>query len=433
MSANPFTNALKAKGLSDLYHRSLSITRRYGLNTGIMDQAMRCFSEVLQRFDCGATFPITAVTLKRHGATIEKYLHQNIEFAVHGYTHVNYAQLSPDMQLAHLQQALEVFARAGIKPAGFRSPYLSQDDHLYAAIEAAGFSYVSNQPILWDAVDKGALAPATLARYERALAYYQPWQSKERLSLPRQEKHLVEIPVSLPDDEILIERLGGEAALIADTWRRILSLSYQRGELFGLQLHPERIALCADALSAVLAEARALSPKIWCARLDEISAWWKARSNTGVEVCLAEDGSPQCAVSGPAGMTVLGRGVEVDAPSSPWTNGYREIKAVRFKFSSSRRPFIGLSPSAAPSLARFLRQQGYIVETSPERINYSYYIDQTSFDVSQEQSLSALIEGSNCPLLKLGRWPNGAQSALAITGDIDALTLWDYGLRMIGK
>jgi hypothetical protein len=32
----------------------------------------------------------------------------------------------------------------------------------------------------------------------------------------------------------------------------------------------------------------------------------------------------------------------------------------------------------------------------------------------------------------LGRWPHNTGSALAITGDIDALTLWDYGLRYLG-
>jgi hypothetical protein len=32
----------------------------------------------------------------------------------------------------------------------------------------------------------------------------------------------------------------------------------------------------------------------------------------------------------------------------------------------------------------------------------------------------------------LGLWPAGARSALAVTGDIDALTLWDFGLRLLG-
>ncbi len=398
-----------------------------------MDHALQRFSEVLRQFDCGATFPITAVTLNRHGNVIAKYMSQNIEFAVHGYTHVDYSRLAPETQLAHLQQSREVFARVGITPMGFRSPYLSWDDNLSAAIEAAGFSYVSNQPILWDVLDNDAFTPSAIGSYERALAFYDPWRASERLSLPRLEDQLVEIPVALPDDEILIERLNGEYCLVQDTWRRILSQTYQRGELFTLQLHPERITLCADDLSTVLAEARSLTPAVWCARMDEITTWWKARAGATIEVSGAVDGAYHCIVSAPSGATVLARAVEVDAPNSSWANGYREVKATRFAFKSHLRPLIGLSHDTSPVLERFLQQQGFIVETSQERERYSCYFDQVNFLASQEQSVLAQIEGSGQPLLRLGRWPNGAQSALAITGDIDAMTLWDYGMRMVGR
>jgi hypothetical protein len=77
-------------------------------------------------------------------------------------------------------------------------------------------------------------------------------------------------------------------------------------------------------------------------------------------------------------------------------------------------------------LIEFLRQQGYIVEISQERQPYLYYFDQTEFTADQERPLLAYIEETAQPLVRLGRWPNGARSALAITGDIDALTLWNY-------
>jgi hypothetical protein len=34
------------------------------------------------------------------------------------------------------------------------------------------------------------------------------------------------------------------------------------------------------------------------------------------------------------------------------------------------------------------------------------------------------------PLVRIARWPREAQCALAVTGDVDALTIWDYGQRM---
>jgi len=434
MKANSITFAARAKGPLALLKRARSITNRYGLTPAKMDQALHLFAQTLRRFDQGASFPLTAVALKRNSGTIAKYLDQNIEFAVHGYTHIDYAQLPPEEQLAHLRRARETFAAAGVKAVGFRSPYLRREPHLYAALEAAGFSYVSNQPVMWDVLDADDFVPSTYAAYERAIGFYDPWYASERPSLPQLCNQVVEIPVSLPDDEILLDRLDGETnGLVAKAWRRILSKSYQREELFTIQLHPERIDRCADGLSAVLAEARTLAPSVWLARLDEIAAWWRARAGAEVEITDADGGGLHLAVAGPSGTTVLARAVEVDAPAAPWADGYRRVMAPAFTIHTLQRPFIGVSPVTSPELTDFLCQQGYIVEISEESHRYSYYFDQTEFTVEHERRLLAQIEGTDRPLVRLGRWPNSARSALAITGDIDALTLWDYGLRLFGR
>lgn len=424
---------MKAKGIFSLTKRALSIVGRYSLGSTNMDQALQHYARLLIRFECGATFPITALTLKRHSDIIVKHLGDDIEFAVHGYTHVDYSHIEPQTLLAHLQLASAIFDRDGIKPLGFRSPYLRQNDNLIPALEATGFSYVSNQPIVWNVLDCKTLSPGVVAGYQRALAFYNPWQSYDRLSLPKQNGELIEIPVALPDDEILIDRIGGGSDLIQSIWISILMETYQRGELFTLQLHPERIALCADALSTVLAKAKTLTPKVWLARLDEIASWWKARTMTKVEISGLAEGGYRCKVTGPSGTTVLARWIEVDVPTKPWMNGYRVINATNFTFRSRIYPIIGISPSASFALVSFLRQQGFIVEISHDRRRYPFYFDQTNFEASQEQFLLEQIEGSHEPLIRLARWPNSTQSALAITGDVDALTLWDYGLRLVGR
>ena len=428
------TLAARAKGPLALLGRARSITDHYSLTPAKMNRALRLFVQTLRRFDCGATFPITAVVLERNGDTISKYLKQNIEFAVHGYTHIDYSQLAPEEQLAHLRRAREIFADRGITAIGFRSPYLRCGTRLHAAIEAAGFSYVSNQPVMWDVLDADAFAPATYASYEQAIVFYAPWRANERLSLPQLCHHMVEIPVSLPDDEILLDRLGGETnGLVERAWRRILSQTYQRGELFTVQLHPERIAGCADGLSAVLAEARTLVPPVWFARLDEIATWWRARAAATVRITDAGDGGLRLVVAGPSGTTVLVRAVKVDVPTVPWADGYRQVQTMTFTVRAPLRPFVGLSPIASPALAGFLRQQGYIFEISEEGHRYPCYFDQTDFAAEHERALLAQIEEMDHPLVRLGCWPNGARSALAVTGDIDALTLWDYGLRLFGR
>jgi peptidoglycan/xylan/chitin deacetylase (PgdA/CDA1 family) len=434
MSASSIAYAAKAKGALALLRRVGSINSRYGITPAKMDQALQLFVQALKRFDCGATFPLTAVVLKRNSSAITKYLDQNIEFAVHGCTHVDYSQLSPTEGLAHLRRAREIFADLGVTAVGFRSPYLRGGVHLDVAVEAMGFSYVSNQPILWDVLDADAFSPSTYANYERAITFYDPWDAGKRLSLPRLRNQIVEIPVSLPDDEMLVDRLGGGLdGLIGRTWQAILSHTYQRGELFTVQLHPERIIGCVDDLSAVLAEARTFTPPVWFARLDEIATWWRARAGATVEVADAGVGRFRLMVAGPRGTTVLARAAEVDAPTEPWADGYRRVKAATCTVSASLRPFIGLSPVTSPKLADFLRQQGYIVEISEQGHRYSMYFDQANFVPEQERSLVAQIEGAAGPLVRLCRWPDGARSALAVTGDIDALTLWDYGLRILGR
>jgi peptidoglycan/xylan/chitin deacetylase (PgdA/CDA1 family) len=422
-----------SKGPRLLVRRLWNIIRIYGLKPTRMEQALERFIAVLKKNGAQATLPITAVTLARQPAVARRIQARGIELAVHGWTHVPLANLSAAEQCAHLSRAQHAFAASGIRAVGFRAPYLSRNDNLLDAAKAAGLSYVSNQPILWDVLDDQAFDPTDLAAYERAVDFYQPWLAKDRPSLPQLHHQLVEIPVSLPDDEMLDDRLRGNNGLVEKAWGRILADTYQRGELFTIQLHPERIIRCADALSAVLAEARTFTPSVWLARLDEIAAWWVASVRTNVEIVEVGNGDFQLTVAGPSGTTVLARAIAVDAPTEPWADGYRQVKSTTFAIHAPLRPFIGLSPATSPELVSFLRQQGYLVEISEESHHYSYYFDHETSSAGKELKLLTTIEGSDQPLVRLGRWPDGARSALAVTGDIDALTLWDYGLRVVGK
>lgn len=50
-----------------------------------------------------------------------------------------------------------------------------------------------------------------------------------------------------------------------------------------------------------------------------------------------------------------------------------------------------------------------------------------------ERPLLAQIEQGDFPLICLGSWPNGACNTFCVTGNIDTLTIWDYGLRFPGR
>jgi hypothetical protein len=266
------------------------------------------------------------------------------------------------------------------------------------------------------------------------LGFYRAQSAAESPALPQIIDRLVRIPYCLPDDEALVDRLQlTHTESIAKVWLEILQRTHVLGELFTLGLHPERFAVCEGALRAVLSQAKSMSPAVWIARLDEIATWWCSRMKTTYQVVKETGDSFRLTVDGPVGTTILAHSTTVNAPTELWVNGYQRVLSNDFVFQADRLPFIGLSPAASPRLADFLRQQGYIVETSEECHRYSCYVDQTEFEAEHERQLLTRIEGTDRPLIKLGRWPDGALSALAITGDIDALTLWDYGLRFFGR
>jgi hypothetical protein len=117
----------------------------------------------------------------------------------------------------------------------------------------------------------------------------------------------------------------------------------------------------------------------------------------------------------------------------PWEGAWQRVTGNHIRFRAERRPFIGVSPHSAPYLTSFLKQQGYLVEPATHDRNHTFFLDRAEFSYLDERPLLAQIENGNFPLIRFGRWPNGSRSALSITGDIDALTIWDYILRSLGK
>lgn len=210
----------------------------------------------------------------------------------------------------------------------------------------------------------------------------------------------------------------------------MLDLIYQTGELFTLGLHPERTSVCKGALQALLTKAHSLSPSVWIARLDEIASWYIALGRATFDYRQENNNLYHISISAPAGATILLRSLKALTVTHPWAQGYHMVVEKEFILQSTVRPWIGLSPGSPASLERFLRHQGYLVEISSESTAYTYYLDRKSFNQLDERALLADLGCENLPLVRLSRWPNGARCGLAITGDVDALTIWDYGRRL---
>ena len=82
----------------------------------------------------------------------------------------------------------------------------------------------------------------------------------------------------------------------------------------------------------------------------------------------------------------------------------------------------------------FLREYGYIVEASrPVKGRYAYFVGRREFGFEDRQPLLDGLRQGAFPLVRVARWPKGARGALSLTGDVDALTIWDYGFRLVGR
>ena len=427
---NPVVVAARGKGITGAARRVAVIGRRYGPTAARMDAAIGRFMRILKSFEATASFPITAAALSRTEGIVEKYDFLGVEFPVHGYFHVDHTRLSLQAQLDQLGAAKRLFEKRGLRPEGFRSPYLRASEDTLTVLRTLGFRYDSSQAVAFP-VEPAMQTDA----YRRALELERARPVEDIGTMPRSEDGLLRIPYALPDDEALVDRLRiDNANVMSRIWLDMLERTHVAGELFTLNLHPERIANCEAALIATLARARQLSPAVWIARLGDIARWWTDLAATSVEATrLPHSGELEIHVAGPRGVTVLARGMEVRAITSPWLGREQVVHATVFRVTTQREPFVGVSPTSDPALPDLLRERGYIVDLTSEPRRNAVFLNEPILTPERTAAILAKLGAHAGPLLRISRWPEGAASAMSVTGDIDALTVWDYGLRVVGR
>ncbi|MFA5310053.1 MAG: polysaccharide deacetylase family protein [Dehalococcoidales bacterium] len=422
----------KSRGIKNLSLRIVSVLRRFGPGAGRFEKILRKFGQVTGSLDCVPTFAITAVTLKRHPKVIRELSRQGVEFAVHGNVHIDYGVIPAEEQSRHFNNAIDIFKSCGIPFTGFRAPFLRINGETLRVLDSLGFPYDSSHSVHWDVLDSAAYPEMAWSEYRRLLAFYDALKAEDCQVVPRFQDGLIEIPVSIPDDEAMVERLGitgGDG--ISAVWRNILQKTYDRGELFTLQLHPERIALCEKALQDTIKQARRYDPPVWVTTLKEIAAWWRERSAFKFEVEEVERGRYRVKAACSDRAMILLRQGNISAPAGEWWDGYQNIKSRDFIVTSPARPMLGIGLNAAPAAVSFLKNEGYALEKSDEPGNYSLYLNSLEqFTPADEKPLAEQLERSGATLLRYWRWPDRHQSALTVTGDIDAMTLIDFALRI---
>jgi len=238
-------HTIKTKGLGKTAKRSASLIRRYGASSKKMEQNLNDYVELIERNEVKATFPVPAVTLAKNSDFIKELRSSSVEFALHGYSHMDYSLLAKEDIEIHINKSVKIFKDLGLKPQGFRAPYLKYNDELSHILKRHGINYDSSQA--FDSCIYPEMKEASSC-VQLILDYYQPVDDPS----PIVENGFARIPVWLPDDEILVDRMGEKGKGMTDCWVKMGERALSDGVPFILQLHPERFHICRESLEGVL-------------------------------------------------------------------------------------------------------------------------------------------------------------------------------------
>lgn len=129
-------------GFRDRNPSLVSISRgEYGPNVGVARVL-----DLFQKLGITATFFIPGEVLERFPDACKKIQDAGHEIGHHGYLHKAPAEFSLEEEKKDLEKGLEAHKKIlGIKPKGYRAPWLGQSSSTYSLLQKYGFSYDSSE------------------------------------------------------------------------------------------------------------------------------------------------------------------------------------------------------------------------------------------------------------------------------------------------
>jgi peptidoglycan/xylan/chitin deacetylase (PgdA/CDA1 family) len=434
--------SIKTKGAHNFARRLWTVFARFGFSDARSRRTLLAILATVRQYGGSPTFFIPAVVLRRHPELINEIAHCGAEIGIHGYVHNDYRSLSDASQHEQTERAMAVFSDVHLPFQGFRNPYLGWTEDAVRSFEALGFTYDSNEAVVHDVVDLSTLTPTLRSGFEKSLTLFQAIPPGAYTLRPHFEGELARIPTSIPDDEMLYDRLRiTDQVALSAIWRSVMAHVYALGGIYVLNLHPERGVLCKPALGRLLAFSQQQELPVWVASLCEVEQWWRERRTFRMSLEPIGEATWRVAAQCTPRATVLARHVIVDdGATSPWSGADTIIAGRQFTVHAATCPCIALSPRTPDVVEDFLLEQGYPTQrVEPARApGYSLYLDlpeglgETRTErIARRSSLVAEVEALDKPLLRFGVWPERARAALSITGDIDSITIQDFFLRIV--
>jgi peptidoglycan/xylan/chitin deacetylase (PgdA/CDA1 family) len=441
VSMNLIFFSIKTKGIHNFARRLATVFTRFGFTEMPTRRALRTVVDALQEYQASPTFFVPAVVLKRHPVLMTEIAGYGAEIGIHGYVHNDYRTLSGREQYLQTEKAIQVFRKTNMTFQGFRNPYLGWTEESLKVFSELGFTYDSNDAVFHDVVDLNAFSPLIRSGYEKSLKLFQAVSCSAYALRPYFSGKILRIPTSIPDDEMLFDRLRITNAQVGVVWRSVMRRVYNLGGLYALNLHPERATLCKPALQALLTASREQALPVWVTSLKDVASWWKERSQFRWRITSPSADRWLVEAECTSRATVVARNVTIeDAPTTPWFKDDVQVKVQTFIVQSTQCPCIAVSPQSPQEVDDFLHEQGYpFVRCSPEEAQrYTYCLDMPEGlgktreeQIQRKSKLVQHIEMLDAPFVSCGCWPDGRRAALSITGDIDSVTVQDFFLRII--
>lgn len=225
------------------------------IDSGVEEDIPRLtsFLRTLARHGIQATIPVTAKAAQDFPERIAFILQKGHEVAGHGDVHVGF-QGPVQSQVRRLKDMIRVLEESiGIRPRGFRAPYLVCDRHTLPALGQVGLEYDSSLTVL-----EPLIYVANMLRRRRdthppsrflAGLWYRGL-ARSMVSGPYWAGNVLEFPVLDLDDWFLIEWHDGpryspeESRDLGEVWLRALRnmMKFRWNRCLVLQAHPGRMS-----------------------------------------------------------------------------------------------------------------------------------------------------------------------------------------------
>ncbi|HEV3311872.1 MAG TPA: polysaccharide deacetylase family protein, partial [Chloroflexota bacterium] len=410
----------ESRGPRNAISRLPTVINRFGFSPR---KSLRNFDRLLEitdRYSVTPTLPVTAVTARRNPAVIRWLRDRGAEVAAHGYVHNDYAAISAAEQLDQVAMARVELSDLGFDVRGWRSPYSRWNADTVTALKANGFEYDASPVYAWPAFEQEQIEMDVDAQaaYQRVRALFNVRDASTNAVLPETVDGLVQIPMSIPQDEDMVDRLHLGPEEMSRVWLRVLADSKRHGEIFVVCLHPERAALCAEPLDAALFEAKRKGD-VWIAPLSGVAEWWRMRAMAELKV-TAEGAFGHWRVSSQAHDGVVTR-----------FGGTERHGSAAWEIDSALKPVVYVGAEWPDATATRIREAGYAVEQNGRGPDGCAIVLSREFALdATPESIVRSLGNRDQELVRILPWPAGFASCMSITGDIDALTLFDFAMRL---